>query len=110
MGEKDFIRLIDCIECPVELKTGQVYVRKGLVAVMKGFEFRVHSDDHGKHFHVIHRGRGIDARFSFPEIELIDYKKLGNTIGRKEENNIRVFFKNPEYFEKLKGEFEKRPS
>ena len=108
MEEKDLIRLIDCIECPVELESGQVYIRKGLVARIAGFELRVYSHDHDKHFHVIHKERGIDARFSFPEIVLINYKQSRNMISSKEENNIRVFFKKPEYFEKLQKEFEKR--
>lgn len=108
MEEKDFIRLIDCIECPIDLPEGQFYVRKGLVAQMNGFKFIVHSDDHDKHFHVIHRGDGVDARFSFPDIKLINYKNERNKINSRQENNIRAFFKNPYYFEKLKKEIERR--
>lgn len=110
MDEKDYARLVDCIESPVELEAGQLYIRKGMVARMNGFRFVVYSDDHGKHFHIIHRERGIDARFSFPNIKLIDYKQDRNTISSKEENNIRVFFENPIYFAKLKKDFEKRDS
>ena len=80
----------------------------GLAAMLDGFEFRVYSNDHGKHFHVIHRGKGINARFLFPEIELLNYKDSRNTIGSKEERRIKEFFKNPENLKKLEAEFKRR--
>ncbi len=48
----------------------------GLIGMMNGFEFRTYSNDHDKHFHVIHKGRRINARFSYPEIELINFKNI----------------------------------
>jgi len=80
----------------------------GLAAKMDGYEFRVHSDDHGQHFHVIHRGKNINARFSFPEIKLVNYVNIKNSISRKVRDKITVFFKNPENFKKLEKEFKKR--
>lgn len=81
---------------------------RGIAGRMDGFEFRIYSDDHGKHFHVTHKGKGINARFSFPEIDLINYKGCSNTMGSKEKKKIRDFFKRPENFQKLDNEFRKR--
>jgi len=81
---------------------------KGLVGSINGFELRVHSNDHGKHFHVIHKGRGVNARFTFPEIKLLSYKNSVNTIGNKEVDKIFTFFQNTENFNKLEAEFQKR--
>lgn len=84
---------------------------RGIAGRMEGFKFQVYSGDHNpKHFHVIHKGRGIDARFSFPQIELISYKGRSNAIGGKESDRIREFFKATENFQKLDGEFQKQLS
>ena len=84
---------------------------RGIAGRMEGFEFRVYSGDHNpKHFHVIHKGLGVDARFSFPQIELISYRGHSNAIGNKESNRIREFFKVTENFQKLDGEFQKQLS
>lgn len=81
----------------------------GAVGQLNSYEFTVHSHDHGKHFHAISKGKKIDARFSFPEIKLLNYKQSKNkVISSKEEKDIIDFFKMPENFEKLKKEFEKR--
>lgn len=80
---------------------------RGAVHRWRGFVFRVYSNDHDRHLHVVHREKGIDARFSFPEIELIDYKKSKKIISTKEEKDIREIFQNPRLFEKLKKEFER---
>lgn len=82
---------------------------RGIVGRMEGFEFRVYSGDHNpKHFHVIHKGRGIDARFSFPRIELVNYKGNSNIIGGKESKRIMEFFRIIENFQKLDKEFQKQ--
>lgn len=79
------------------------------VGKMYGFEFRVYSADHNpKHFHVIHKGRGIEARFSYPKINLIDYKGKSNTIGKKEIEKIIDFFNIDENFQKLSYEFQRQ--
>lgn len=80
---------------------------RGIVSQLGGFELRVYSDDHDQHFHVIHREKGINARFSFPEIRLIDYVNSRNTIGSKTEKKIRDFCLKPEIFERFKKEFKK---
>ena len=70
---------------------------------------RVHSDDHGQHFHVIHKGKSINARFSFPDIELMNYiSKM--TIGAKTQKRIQEFCKTPNIFANLEKEFAKRLS
>ena len=81
---------------------------RGLVAKFGPFEMRVHSDDHGKHFHVIHSGKRINARFSFPELKLLNYAHSQTTIGAKTEKKIREFCLQPEVFKKLESEFAKR--
>ncbi len=80
---------------------------RGVAGKMEGFDMTVYSNDHGIHFHVIHKGKGIDARFSFPEIELLDY--ISKTqIGTKTKKKIQEFCKRPEIFSNLKKEFGKR--
>ena len=59
----------------------------GLISKFEGFELRVYSNDHDQHFHVIHRGNGINARFSFPDMQLLNYKSLKTTISSKAEKN-----------------------
>jgi len=83
-------------------------MQKILIGKMNGFEFRIYSNDHGRHFHVIHRSKKIDARFSFPEIQLMSYKNSKNTISSREEAKIRTFFENPDIFKELEKEFLKR--
>jgi len=84
---------------------------RGIAGRMEGFEFRVYSGDHNpKHFHVIHKGRGIDARFSYPQIQLINYKGHSNAIGNKESNKIYEFFGVTKNLQKLDSEFQKQLS
>lgn len=80
----------------------------GMIGNMDGFKFMVFSNDHDKHFHVVHKGRGVDARFSFPNIELINYKNSGNYISSKEKSRIINYFKIPENFKILEAEFVRR--
>jgi len=84
------------------------HILGGAIGQMAGFDFCVYSNDHDQHFHVIHRGRGIDARFSFPEIKLIDYKNIKAKIGSDEQKKIQNFLNNPVLFKKLENEFLKR--
>ncbi|MEK7612130.1 MAG: hypothetical protein AAB407_02200 [Patescibacteria group bacterium] len=80
-----------------------------IVGRMNGFEFWVYSGDYTpKHFHVIHKSQGVNARFSFPKLELISYKGRSATIGKKEENKIREFFGIPKNFQELEHEFQKQ--
>ncbi len=81
---------------------------RGAVGRMAGYLFIVYSDDHGKHFHVLHRGRGIDARFSYPEIQLLDYKRSKGKIRSNEIKAIQEYFKTHQNLERLKSQFAKR--
>lgn len=81
---------------------------RGIAGRMNGYTFKVYSNDHGSHFHVVHRDQKVDARFSFPEIQLINYKNSRNIIGSKEIQQIQEFFKNKENFQRLEEEFNKR--
>lgn len=78
------------------------------IGSLNGFKFVVHSNDHDQHFHVIHMGRGIDARFSFPQLELVSYKKNGNLISSKEEKKLAKALREKVVFRKLKLELDKR--
>ena len=80
----------------------------GLAAKLDGFEIRVYSNDHGKHFHVIHRGKNINARFSYPQMELMNYVS-GTSINVRTARKISDFCKKPEILAKLEEEFSKRP-
>lgn len=80
----------------------------GIISQFGGFELRVYSDDHDQHFHVIHRGKGIDARFSFPDMQLMNYKSSKTTISSKAEKKIREHCLQPEILKKFKEEFSKR--
>jgi hypothetical protein len=81
---------------------------RGMVSQFGGYELTVYSNDHGNHFHIIHKGKGINARFSFPEMKLVSYSKSENTIGSKEEKKIREYCLKPDVFEKFEKEFQKR--
>jgi len=81
----------------------------GTIGNMDGFQFTVYSNDHGGHFHVIHKGRRVDARFSFPDIKLISYKSK-NYISSKEAVKIADYFKLPQNFKVLEDEFKRRES
>lgn len=80
---------------------------RGLSGVMDGFQMRVYSNDHGKHFHVIHKGKGVNARFSFPDLELLSHVSK-TTIGEKTKKRVQKFCKEPEIFKNLEAEFAKR--
>lgn len=81
---------------------------RGTICKLDGFEYRLFSHDHDKHFHIIHKGRGINARFSFPEIELINYKNFITSIRSKEKDKLIAFIKKPENFQRLEREFLRR--
>ena len=80
---------------------------RGLAGKMDGFELRVYSDDHGRHFHIIHKGKGINARYSFPAMKLLSYV-APTTIGAKTERKLQEFCKRPNIFSKFELEFAKR--
>lgn len=80
----------------------------GVVSRFDGFELRVYSDDHDKHFHVIHKGKGVDARFSFPDMQLMSYKNARTTIGSKAEKKIREYCLQSDVFKRFEEEFKKR--
>lgn len=80
----------------------------GVAGRLNGYEFRIYSHDHDKHFHVIHKGRGINARFSFPSIRLLNYKRNPTSISSKDTKRIQEYFQVPAHFQKLETEFTKR--
>lgn len=82
--------------------------KTGLAGKLNGFEFRVYSNDHDMHFHIIHRGKGVNARYSFPEIELMNYKNYKNIITSSQQAKIKEFFSDENNFNRLKKEFDMR--
>lgn len=119
-SEEFFLPIIETDEERKEIELAERYKEAnmwegpllgGRVGSMEGFDFRVYSLDHNpKHFHIIHKGRGIEARFSFPQIELINYLGHSNSIGSKEISKIKEYFELPENFKRLKSDFEKQLS
>lgn len=79
----------------------------GIFGRIDGFECRLYSNDHDTHFHVIHKGKQIDARFSFPELKLISHKGK-KTISSQQERRIIQFLQEPETRSRLEMEFKKR--
>lgn len=81
----------------------------GRAGAMNGYNFQVHSTDHKpQHFHVIHKGNGIEASFVFPTIELLKYEEHSNIISSKDIKKIKEYFIVPEHLKKLSDEFEKQ--
>ncbi len=80
----------------------------GAAGRMGGFRFTVFSNDHGSHFHVIHQAQGINARFSFPDIKLLNYKSERSSISSRDIKRIVNYFKDYENFKRLEHEFSKR--
>lgn len=70
--------LANAIDANFELGPGKVINKEGSIGIGRGLCLTVHSDDHDTHFHIQHRGRNINARFSFPDIEFVGYKSIGN--------------------------------
>lgn len=116
LEEESFVPIIQSEEEKQEAELEEKYKEaiesrgplfRGAAGRMEGFELRVYSDDHGQHFHVVHKGKGINARFSFPEMALLSYISRA-TIGVKTQKKLREFCKRPDIFENLKTEFAKR--
>jgi hypothetical protein len=80
----------------------------GIFGRVNGLTFNIYSNDHDKHFHIIHKGRGINARISFPDFQLINYKNVGNSISSREFKRIIEYVKRPEVLKKLEEEFQRR--
>lgn len=80
----------------------------GVVDRLDGYVFQVFSNDHGKHFHVIHKGNEVNARFSFPEINLLSYANNKNTLSAKELKRIKTFFSDGENMKRMQNEFDRR--
>jgi len=66
--------ILAAIETIHELKSGQVLARQASMMLDHGLSITVHPNDHDTHFHIQHRGMGIDARFNYPDMEFMDYK------------------------------------
>lgn len=71
-----------------------------------GFHAIIYSKDHGKHLHIIHSGRDVDVRISFPEIQIDSYKS--GALSSREIKKISELLKRPENFSKLEAEFQRR--
>ena len=96
----------NAIEAPFELPEGKVYNKEGSIRLDGGIRLTVHSDDHDTHFHILHRERGNNARFSFPDIRFKDYKYSKKPFTERELKNIITTCK--VYSDFIKRELEKR--
>lgn len=70
----------------------------------------VYSDDHGSHLHVIYPPDSIDARFTWPSMELEDYKSKGKEFNSRQRKNIRTMCGNELVRDFLQQQFDKRIS
>lgn len=73
------------------------------ILVRDGFHFIKYSNDHGRHFHIIHKGRGLDVRMSFPGLIVESYKS--GMLKSKDEKKLVSFLKQPNNFKKLEDAF-----
>lgn len=87
------------------LPDGTVYKIKRFIAATGDLRIEVYPKDHiPKHFHVISRQRGINARFDIETLNLINTKQ--SNIQEKDIKKIRNFFTTfPESLEKLRSEY-----
>lgn len=99
--------LYNAITKDVDLKPNTVYNTEGSINLFGKIRATVHSNDHDTHFHVILTAEKIDAKFSYPEIELIEYKSR-NTYTSRQISNITVTCKIPRYFDFIGAELKKR--
>jgi hypothetical protein len=112
----DLFRTIESVEDEELLNLNRKYSEAieweprfgGTVGAQNGFVYTAFSNDHGPHFHVVHRGRGINARFSFPAIELLSYKEIGDGMARKEIRAVQEFFRIPSNKTRMAKELAKR--
>jgi hypothetical protein len=77
----------------VDLKPGIIFNTEGSMNLRGGYKVVVHSNDHGTHFHVQYNG--IDARFSFPEVQLINHVSKQQFTSRQIRNVIAACNNNP---------------
>lgn len=84
---------------------GQVYEIKRLIDSIGDLKIILHPNDHlPPHFHVISKGRGIDARFSIETLEVInsDEGKISSIDVKK----IKYIFKTrPDLMKKIQDEY-----
>lgn len=99
--------LYNAIVKDVDLKPNTVYNTEGSMNLFGKIRATVHSGDHDTHFHVILIAEGINARFSYPDIRLIDYISK-NTYTSRQIKNIVVTCKIPRYFDFIGAELRKR--
>lgn len=91
----------------VDLKPGTVFNTEGSMNLDGGYKVVVHSNDHGTHFHV--RYNGVDARFSFPKIQLVSYVSKGHFTSRQVKNIIATCHDNWMCVKFIESELAKRP-
>jgi methylthioribose-1-phosphate isomerase len=108
MTEEDILmNIYKSITTDHELKPGHFFNISGSIRLEGNIKAAVYSDDHGTHFHVLYPPDNIDARFSWPTIEIEDYKSK-NEFRSKQLKNIRTMCSNPEVQVFLQREFDKR--
>jgi|GEM_PF-4933579 len=90
MTEDDvLLNLYKSITTDRYLKPGHFFKISGSMTLKGSIKAAVYSDDHGTHFHVLYPPGNIDARFSWPDVEIEDYKSR-NQFRPKQLNNIQA--------------------
>ena len=100
--------LYNAITKDVDLKPGTTFRTDGSINLNGGNKVVVHSNDHGTHFHVQHSG--VDARFSFPDIQFDSHVSKKQFTGRQIKNIINTCNANWMCARFIESELAKRPS
>ncbi len=92
------------LDSTFQMNDGTLYETKRFIAATSDLRIEVYPQDHDpKHFHVISKQRGINARFDINTLKLINIKK--GEIKPKDQKVIQQFFQTyPEILLKLKSE------
>lgn len=85
--------LYNALTRDVDLKPGIIFNAEGSMNLKGGYKVVVHSNDHGTHFHLQYNG--IDARFSFPEVQLMSHVSKKEFTSRQIKNVIATCYDNP---------------
>lgn len=108
--EKVLVRSLDyAIRNPdLDLPDGKLILTKGSMPMGNGIKLSVYSNDHGTHFHIIHKGRNIDARFDYPSFKFKNYKSPNNTFTSKELRAVEGQLASPLYSKFVEAQLDKR--
>lgn len=80
--------LDNAINAHDEIPVGIIINKEASRNIGNGLQLTVHSSDHDTHFHIVHKERGNDARFAYPSMQFLNYKREGKSFTTKQIKNI----------------------